>query len=120
MKLIATAAAALAIFAGATTQAEARDYCDDGYRTTIVVTGRDCHGRPIHAERYLIRVSRHGTPIWGYRPVHRHPDRCDDYRPVYREREYRDPRYERRGPSPMEIHREHREAVHRAIGGLFR
>ena len=120
MKFLATTAAAFALFLGAASKAEAREYCDDGYRTTVVITGRDCEGRPIYAERYLIRVRRSGEPLWGYRTVSYRPERRDDYRPVYREREYCEPRYERRGPSPMEIHREHRESVHRAIGGLFR
>jgi hypothetical protein len=121
MKLLATTAAAFALFLGAASKAEAREYCDDGYRTTIVVTGRDCDGRPIYAERYLIRVRSTGEPLWGYRPASYRPDRCDDYRPVYRGRDYCEPRYERRGPpSPIELHREHREAVHRVIGGIFR
>ncbi len=125
MKLIATTAAALALFLGAATQAGAREH----HRTTIVVTGHDYYGRPVYSERYLIRVRSCGEPVWGYRPVsrgYREDCRDDYYRGGYDRGHGYDERYydhrERRGgpPSPVDIHRAHRDAIHRAIGGLFR
>jgi hypothetical protein len=106
MKTFAIAIAAIAMTFGATTQVEARDRHDGGgYRTTIVVTGRDHRGRPIYAERYFIRMNSHGRPMWGYRPVRGGGydrggyDRDRDHRGGYdRGRDYgsRDGRYDRR------------------------
>ncbi len=125
MKTIATAIAAVALFTGISTKAAARDHCGEGYSSSVYISGRASCGTPVYTERYLVRIDRHGHPVWGYRtlPVSYHSrhyasydrgydrgydrrgggDRCDD-----RDRGYRD--------SQRSIDERHREFIR----GIYR
>lgn len=130
MNTIATAFAAIALTLGAATHANARDYCESDYRTTVYVSGYASCGTPIYTERYVVRVDRHGHPIWGCRtlPVSYHRghggyDRGHHGRGGYdrdRRSDYGYEREYRRGPSPRDVHEGHRDDVRRVISGIFR